>query len=393
MKVVQINCAANGSTGNIAKAIHRQLVLHGHESYIFYGVGASTEKNVFRVGGYISLHTHAVLSRNLGRQGYFSYFATKKLIKKMKTISPDVIHLHNLHGSYLNLPLLFRYLKNSKAKIVVTLHDCWLFTGKCPHFTVVGCGRWKDSCGNCPQLSIYPQSKLDTTAKSLRDKKEWLSGFGDRLHVIAVSNWIRDTAKESFLSQYSIETIYNGIDGDVFCPMDDAEVRKKYRLQNKYVILGVSSNWNEQKGLSEFLQLAKKISGDDVIVLVGLTLKQLQNLPPNIIGIERTESREELAALYSAADIFINTSREESFGLVTAEAIACGTPVIVYNSTACAEIVDETSGYVAQAGNIDEVFNYIRIEREGKLHGRKLYSEVDMVAKYLELYRGMYDKE
>jgi len=338
MKVVQINCSASGSTGDIAKGIHRKLRALGHESYFFYEGGSATEENMFRIGNYISLHAHAVLSRNLGRQGYFSVFPTLRLLGKLNKIAPNVIHLHNLHGSYLNLPLLFRYLKKTKAKIVVTLHDCWLFTGKCPHFTVAGCEEWKRTCGNCPQLSIYPGSKVDTTAKCLRDKKKWLSGFGDRLRVFAVSDWLRDTARESFLAQYSVETIYNGIDCNVFRPLDGSSAREKYRLGDKFIILGVASVWDKRKGLATFLEMAEQLSGEEVIILVGLTQEQIAQMPPNIVGITRTENQQELAQLYSGADVFVNPSKEETFGLVTAEAMACGTPVVVYDSTACAEI-------------------------------------------------------
>lgn len=339
MKVVQINCAAGGSTGTIAKAIHGELIERGHESYIFYGFGTPTKENMIRVGGYFSLHSHAVLSRNLGLQGYFSVLATMRMLRRIRKINPDIIHLHNLHGSYLNLPLLFRYLKKSTANIIVTLHDCWLFTGKCPYFTVAGCEKWKDACGKCSQLPGYPRSKVDTTAKCLRDKKKWLSDFGDRLQIVTVSDWLRDTAKQSFLGQYSVRTIHNGIDCDIFSPKDDAAIRKKYCLENKFVLLGVASAWDKRKGLSVFLEMAKQLTEDEVIVLVGLTEAQCAQMPHNVIGITRTENQQELAQLYSAANVFINPSKEETFGLVTAEAMACGTPVVVYDSTACAEVV------------------------------------------------------
>ena len=389
MKVVQINCAAGGSTGTIAKAIHKRLIEQGHESCIFYGGGTATEKNMFRIGGYVSLHSHAVLSRNLGRQGYFSVFATLRFLKRLKMIGPDVIHLHNLHGSYLNLPLLFRYLKKTEAKIVVTLHDCWLFTGKCPHFTVAGCERWKESCGHCSQLSGYPRSKVDTTAKCLRDKKKWLSGFGDRLRVIAVSNWLRDTARASFLAQYTIETIYNGVDHSTFYPMDGAQVRKKYGLGERFVILGVSSNWNEQKGLGEFLRLSEQLAEDEVIVLVGLTREQAAQMPERIVGITRTEDQRELAQLYSAADVFVNTSREETFGLVTAEAMACGTPVVVYDSTACGEIVEPEDGVVLPADRPDLLRDGIASARGMQVQRHTRFCQGQMVDEYLKLYMEM----
>lgn len=386
MTVVQINCSANGSTGNIAKAIHRSLLDKGDDSYIFFGGGTPTEKNMVRVGNYFSLHAHAVLSRNLGKQGYFSLYATKKLIRQLKKIQPDIIHLHNLHGSYLNLPLLFRYLKKSSANIVLTLHDCWLFTGKCPHFTVVGCDKWKESCGNCPQLNIYPRSKVDTTSKCLLDKKKWLSGFGDRMHIVAVSNWLRDMAKQSYFSQYSIQTIYNGINIDIFRPRDTVNIKNKYNLNDKFVILGVSSNWNDQKGLMEFFRLSQQLSQNEVIVLVGLTQEQIKSMPQHIVGIQRTENQEELAELYSSADIFVNTSKEETFGLVTAEAMACGTPVIVYYSTACAEIVDQHNGYVMKMDQSEQLYAYIQRAKADALHVNTIYSDKIMVEKYIKLY-------
>lgn len=388
MKVVQVNCSAYGSTGNIAKSIHRKLLEMGEESYIFFGIGKPTEKNMFRIGNDFTLHTHSVLSRYSGKQGYFSLLPTVKMISKIKKIKPDIIHIHNLHGSYLNIPIFFSYLKRTNVKVIITLHDCWLFTGKCPHFTAAGCDKWKESCGNCPQLSSYPRSKVDTTSNNLSDKKKWLSGFGDRLRIVAVSDWLRDTASKSFLSQYSIETIHNGVDTDIFHPMDGEKVRNKYNLGNKYVILGVSSNWNNSKGLNEFINLSQQISEDEVIVLVGLTEAQKKQMPLNINGISRMENQMELAELYSAADVFINPSKEETFGLVTAEAMACGTPVIVYNSTACAEIVDEKQGLILSPYDTKTLKDAIdSIKQIKRFATCKEYTIVKMVEEYISEYK------
>lgn len=392
MKVVQINCSASGSTGNIAKAIHRELMARGDESYIFYGFGQPTEKNMFRVGNDFDLHLHAVLSRNLGKQGYFSFLPTKKLIKQLKKIQPDIVHLHNLHGSYLNIPLLLTYLKETGVKVVVTLHDCWLFTGKCPHFTVAKCYRWKDHCGNCPQLPIYPRSKIDTTDKCLRDKRKWLSGFENRMRILTVSNWLKDVANQSFLSQYAIETLYNGIDTKTFCPQDGRGVRDKYGLKDKYIILGVSSNWNEQKGLDQFLRLAEQLNKDEVIVLVGLSPNQISRMPANIVGITKTENQKELAQLYSAADVFVNLSLEETFGLVTAEAMACNTPVVVYDSTACSEVVNVDCVVLrGDASNLVEAIRTVMQTATGtntcREHIIKNFSQEKMVRGYLDAYK------
>ena len=387
MRVVQINCAASGSTGKIAKAIHYALLAQGDESYIFYGLGRCGEKNMIRIGNDFDLHLHAVLSRNLGRQGYFSHFATKKLIRQIKSIDPDVIHLHNLHGSYLNLPMFFRFLRTSRAKILITLHDCWLFTGKCPHFTLAACERWKKECGKCPQLSSYPKSKWDRTEKCLTDKKKWLSGFDGKMQIIAVSNWLRTTAEQSFLSRYPIKTIYNGIDTRIFRPVSGERIRKKYGLEGKYLILGVSSVWNDQKGLNDFLEISELLKENEKIILIGLTKNQLEQMPQNIIGISRTENQQELAEWYSAADIFINSSKEETFGLVTAEAMACGTPAAVYNTTACAEIVDPAFGYILSPG--EKLRDHIRTIIEEKKNapvGWK-YTTEHMAEQYIKAYQ------
>lgn len=387
MRVVQINCAASGSTGKIAKAIHYALLAQGDESYIFYGLGRCGEKNMIRIGNDFDLHLHAVLSRNLGRQGYFSHFATKKLIRQIKSIDPDVIHLHNLHGSYLNLPMFFRFLRTSRAKILITLHDCWLFTGKCPHFTLAACERWKKECGKCPQLSSYPKSKWDRTEKCLTDKKKWLSGFDGKMQIIAVSNWLRTTAEQSFLSRYPIKTIYNGIDTRIFRHVSGERIRKKYGLEGKYLILGVSSVWNDQKGLNDFLEISELLKENEKIVLIGLAKNQLEQMPQNIIGISRTENQQELAEWYSAADIFINSSKEETFGLVTAEAMACGTPAAVYNTTACAEIVDPAFGYILSPG--EKLRDHIRTIIEEKKNapvGWK-YTTEHMAEQYIKAYQ------
>ena len=396
MKIVQINCASFGSTGNIAKSIHRKVIENGGESYIFFGGGiGDCAQNIIPILPRFFMRMHAVLSRYTGYQGYFSSCYTRRLIRKIKKIQPDIIHLHNLHGSYLCLPILFRFLKKYNKKTIVTLHDCWLFTGKCPHFTEVNCEKWKTECNHCPQLSTYPKSLFFDRSKKLhKDKKKWFSDF-ENLKIVAVSNWLRDMAKQSFLSQYSIQTVYNGVDENVFYPRLSQELKNKYRLENKFVILGVAPAWTQKKGLRDFYKLSSMLSKDDIIVLVGMTAEQIEKLPTNIIGIERTESKDALAELYSMADVFLQTSLEETFGLVTAEAMACGTPAIVYNSTACAEIVDEKCGYIAEPKNIEQVYKFIQQEKKNPLKGtfKRIFSNSEMVKKYIELYGEYCDKK
>ncbi len=387
MNVIQINCASFGSTGGIAKAIHNRLLKDGNKSCIFYGIGSSNDSLIQKLNFRLDAKVHGYMSGHFGLQGYFSQISTLRLIKKIKKIHPDIVHLHNLHGSYICLPILFSYLKKSKIQTIITLHDCWLFTGKCPHFTIIDCDKWKTECHHCPQLNEYPYSQTDNTKHCYKDKKKWLSGF-ENIQIITVSNWLKSVTEESFLSSYPIETIYNGIDDKVFHPIKSDTIKAKLNISEKFIILGVSMVWSKRKGLSDFIRLSEMLSEDEVIVLVGLNDEQIQNLPPNIIGIRRTESKEELAQIYSAADIFVNMSLEETFGLVTAEALACGTPVICYQSTACAEIIDSSCGYSVAPGDVQAIYKHITQEKQNgeKKEFRKIYSNDDMVEKYIQLY-------
>lgn len=398
MKVVQINTFASGSTGKLATAIHKQLLKNGVESYFFFGYGSLQEKNTYRFGNMFDAHVHSVLSRTFGLQGYFSHFTTWQMLKKVKAISPDVVHLHNIHGSFLNWPMLFRYLKKSNVKVIVTLHDCCLFTGKCPHFTRVNCDKWKNECGNCPQLKRYPKSNwLDFTKKIINDKKRWFSALKD-VKIVTVSKWLKDMAEKSLLKQFPVQCIYNGINTETFSIQQNNDVLKKYNIDAKFVILGVASEWGYNKGFGYFKEIAQKLEQDTKIVLVGKSDDIKNELTDNMIVIDRTENQQELACLYSAADVFVNMSVEETFGLVVAEAMACGTPAIVFDSTACPEVVKEGTGFIAPPGDTDKVVEYINtIRADGKdkysaacrEHVLKNYTFERMLKEYMELYNGI----
>lgn len=397
MKVLQINSYSNGSTGTIAKSIHNALKKNGDESVFAYGIGNSSETD-FKIGTELDFKLHTYGTLLTGLHGYFSKNNTKKLIDFIKKENPDIIHLHNIHGGYINLQVLFNFLKIYNKKVVITLHDCWLFTGKCYHFYEAGCEKWKEKCGNCPQTAMYPKSLFfDRTEKMLADKKVLLKDFPN-LHVIAVSNWLGDVAKESFLGEYPISVIYNGVDTSFFFPQDTAEIENKYNLNGKFVILGVASSWSTDKGLQDFIKLSEKLQENEVIVLVGVTEEIKSNLPANCIGITRTENKTKLAKLYSRADVFVNFSAQETFGMVTAEAMACGTPVIVSSTTACPEIVCDGTGFVAEPHNIEQISNYIdKIRRRPRgyyrdacvTHVKKNYTVEKMTASYINLYKNM----
>ncbi len=366
MKVIHINVSASGSTGGISRAIGDKIRANGNQYLLLYGINHTDDVDARRINDYFDTHLHDRLSKLTGLQGYFSFFHTISVIQIIRKEKPDIIHLHNIHGNYLCLPLLFRYLARMSFPIVITLHDCWFFTGKCPHYTDIKCEKWKQNCGHCPQLRIYPKSYFfDRTAKCLKDKRKWFGWIERRLTVVAVSDWLKQNAEQSFLNKAQICRIYNGIPTDVFKIINvDPIIDRKYGLCGKYVILGVASVWDPRKGMSDFLKLSMCLDIDECIVMVGLSPKQCENLPKNIVGIPHTESQADLVQLYNRADVLFNASTEETFGMVTAEAMSCGTPVIVYNSTACPEIVTEDTGVIVPPHNITEVNRAARMMKE-----------------------------
>lgn len=292
------------------------------------------------------------------KHGLASKQVTKRFVKIIDQIKPDIIHLHNIHGYYLNIEVLFDYLKNSNIPVVWTIHDCWPMTGHCIHYTAVNCEKWTEQCFDCPRLGSYPQSLFyDGSRRNFNIKKKIFTSL-DKMIIVPVSYWLGSVVARSFLNKYPVMPIQNGIDTETFSPREfshNKEIKKKYHLENKFVILGVATGWSQENGFYDFLELSKHLDNDCKIVLVGLSQKQIKSLPDNMEGIERTDNASELADLYSCADLFINGSFEETFGLVTAEAISCGTPVIVYDSTACPEIVTPKTGYIVPVRNMEAI--------------------------------------
>lgn len=268
------------------------------------------------------------------------------MIEYIRKYDPDIIHLHNLHGYYVNIEILFKYLKSEyKGKVVWTLHDCWAYTGHCTHYTAVGCNKWKKDCKKCVQKKEYPTSIFKDNSYNNYERKKSLFTSLENMTIIVVSDWLAGQVKQSFLKKYSIVRIYNGIDHNIFRYIE-TNIKEELKIGNKKMILCVSDGWNERKGYNDIIKWADKLNDEVRFVIVGLDEKQIEKLPSNIIGLKRTQNIEQLVELYSAADLFFNPSKEETFGMVTAEAMACGTPILAYNTTACAELLDDNSGQV-----------------------------------------------
>lgn len=351
-KLLQINTTVNsGSTGKIAEDIGKLAMFNGWKSFIAYGRGKpQSESNLIRIGNDWDMRLHGVETRLLDNHGLASIGTTKKFIKDIERINPDIIHLHNIHGYYLNYPLLFNYLKKWGGPVVWTLHDCWPYTGHCAYYTFAQCNRWQYECHDCLQTKRYPQSLIfDRSKKNYKDKQDSFLNCPN-LTLVAVSNWLKNELSQSFLKDYRTITIYNGINTQIFKP----NIAYKPKNETK-IILGVANVWDKRKGLDDFIQLRKIIPDTLTIILVGLSANQISNLPKGIIGIKRTESIDELVKLYNKADVYVNTSVEETMGLTTVEAMSCGTPAIVYNSTASPEIINKQYCKVAPVGDIERL--------------------------------------
>ncbi len=357
MKIVQINAVCGiSSTGRTSLELSRYLNTQNIENYIIYANGYSDYENAIRMNSDFDIKVHSLLSRITGKQGYFSKEHTKKIISKLELIKPDIVHLRNLHGNYIHLNMLLQYLAENDIPTVITLHDCWFFTGKCVYYSIAQCYRWQNGCGHCPQLNKGNKSWFfDRTKKMWKDKKEHFRAIS-RLGVIGVSDWITNEAKKSFLKNAKIiKRIYNWIDLDVFYP-HASEIKQKLGIKAKYVILGVADSWSNDKGLSDFNTLAEMLNDDYKIVLVG---RKIIPINDKILHINRTNDVNMLSDIYAMADVFFNPTKRETFGKVTAEALACGTPVVAYNTTACPELVGENCGYIEELGDIKSAYKDI----------------------------------
>lgn len=401
MKVVEINMVSNGSTGRIMLQIAECAKKEGidvitfstHPASKLYSKQIAPSSTHRHFGTFIENNVHFVIGYLTGYNGCFSWFSTYRFVRILKKINPDIIHLHNLHASYLNMPMLFRYIKTSNVQVIWTLHDCWSFTGQCPHFTVAKCERWKTGCHHCPQYRRYPATYVDRTQTMWKLKKKWFTTINSMV-IVTPSQWLANLVKQSYLKDYHVEVINNGIDLNVFKPTP-SEFRKVYKVpEYKHILLGVAFGWGIRKGLDVFLELYKRLDGEKYqIVLVGTDENVDKQLPDDVISIHCTNNQQELAEIYTAADLFVNPTREEVLGLVNIEANACGTPVITFNTGGSPECIDETSGSVVGCDDINAMEREImRICTEKPysldacLKRAKAFDMNDKFKEYVKLY-------
>ena len=393
--LLQINVTANwGSHGRIAENIGELAMEHGWKSHIAYGRYANKSKSeIYKIGSAIDIYNHVLQTRVFDRHGLASKQATRRLIEYIDSVAPDIIHLHNIHGYYLNYPLLFEYLQKSEIPVVWTLHDCWAFTGHCAYFDYINCDRWKFHCHHCPALGRYPHSSLfDRSSDNFNDKCKWFTSLKN-MTIVPVSDWLASKVRQSFLSRYPIQVIHNGVDTSTF---NYQSVKKEdFGLQDKFIVLGVASVWDDRKGLADFLKLRNVLPEEYVIILIGLTNKQIKNLPKGILGIFRTNSVKELAEYYSLADVFVNPTWEDNFPTTNLEAQACGTPVITYRTGGSIEAINKGTGYIVEQGDIPAIVSIItKIKGTGKIpymhtcrdHIVKNFENSNTYQQYLYLY-------
>lgn len=391
MRVLQITAFSGwGCTGRIALGIHRALEAEGNKSVIAWGRinTAPDEVETIKIGNGIDQRVHGLYTRLTDRCGFASKYVTKKFLKKIDDFEPDLIQLHIMHGYYVNLEILFRYLAKKKIPVVWTFHDCWAFTGHCPYFDSVGCEKWKTGCSKCVQKKHHPTSWLiDNSEKNWIDKKKLFTSVSN-LTIVTPSEWLAGLVKQSFLKDCRIEVINNGINLSDFMPTAGT-IKQRLGLEGKKMVLGVSSTWAKSKGLDDFVALSNLLSDEYQIVLVGLTVDQKQKLPQSIIGIERTDSVRELAELYTAASVFVNPTYEDNYPTTNLESLACGTPVITYDTGGSVEAVIKSGyGCVVKQGDICALHDsIIRMEKNGKVVlGDLILNQQENFRKYIALY-------
>lgn len=406
MKLLQINSVVNsGSTGRIAEQIGLTAQRAGWESYIAYGRNASnSQSNLIKIGNKADVLWHGVMSRFLDAHGRGSRCATRKFVDVIREINPDIIHLHNIHGYYLNYEILFKYLKQANIPVVWTMHDCWPLTGHCAYFDYVRCELWKTNCRNCVNKLEYPSTiGIDCSRYNHESKLKQFNSIKN-MTLVPVSKWLADVVSVSRLNNAKVQVINNGIDLSQFNIQDTSGVmamRERLGLHDERVLLGVTNCWDRRKGLNDFVRLSKRVPNNWKIVLVGLTDDQIKELPRNIIGVKRTESVQQLAIIYSMASVFVNLTYEDTYPTTNLEAIACGTPVVTYRTGGSPESISPDTGFVVDQGDltgvVDAVKNVLEQDREMYRKTCRTYAEMnfnmeDKFQEYIDLYNVILNK-
>ena len=403
-KLLQISIEVNsGSVGRIAEQIGETAMANGWQSYITYARNHLPSKsNTIRIGNMTDVYWHGVMTRLFDTHCLHSTAATKRLVEQIKRIAPDVILLHHIHGYFLNMKVLFEYLASVETPIVWVFHDCWSMTGHCAYFEWAQCDRWKSGCYDCPQKGEYPASVLfDRSRKNYIEKRELFTSVKN-MTIVPVSNWLGNIVKESFLSKYDVQVIHNGIDISKFQPLQ-SNIKERYGISDKNVVLGVASPWGRRKGLEDFTKLYSYLSNDKYqIVLIGLSEDQIKQLPNGIIGLTRTESVEELAKWYSAADVFVNPTYEDTYPTTNLESISCGTPVVTYRTGGSPESLTSMTGRVVAKGDVEAIAKAIMdlcaedrdaMRERCRDHAEAHFDKRDCFRKYIELYEKLIKKE
>ena len=395
MKIAQINTVCgNGSVGRITVDIYHALQKNGHEGKIYYGRRTAPENvNTEKIGSNLDMGIHVLSTFFTGTHGFNSHAQTKQLIESLKAYDPDLIHMHNIHGFYLDVEELFVYLKVCGKPVVWTLHDCWSFTGHCAYFDFVGCDKWKVECKNCPQYrNSYPYALFKDGSKVNYARKKAAFQGVKGLTIVTPSKWLGDLVKESYLQEYLVKVIPNGIDLEKFVPQETKQ-------RDKHLILGVANVWDRRKGLDYFKELHKRLDPDKYeIAVVGVNKKQIKELPQGMIGIEHTQNVEELMQLYSEASVFANPTLEDNFPTTNLEALACGTPVVTFATGGSVESIDETCGRIVPQRDVDALYEAVTelCENVEKMRGAcreraLLYNKYNRFGEYLNLYEESID--
>lgn len=394
MKVLQINATYGyGSTGLIVKDIGEALIQSGNEAYFAYQSCNATPKNGYRVGNKLDHKTHALLCRIFGKQGYYSVQATRKLVKHIEKIKPDIVHLHNLHSNFVHLNNLLKALGENDIPTVITMHDCWYFTGKCFHYVDVGCDQFTSGCGNCPKKKAPPISLVfDCSAKVLSDRNKYLHAI-PRLKVVGCSEWICCEAKKGIMGDLDISAIRNGVDTAIFYKRDKNEEKKQLSVEGKYVIMGMANKWLLPSNSDFFEKIKNSLSENEIIMLVGCSKEQIKILDSEkrVLAVGFIRDRERLARHYCAADVFVNVTHADTLPTVNMESICCGTPVVTYDSCGSPELVLDGCGYTVSENDIDSLIEKVQLIKDFPFLnidniGKQEFNKKQCYNSYIRLY-------